>query len=113
MAEFCGFKWSGREDSNLRPLPPEDAAPDGTRRFSVLSQGGGVSFDAACSRFLPKKGSDRTLDPCLSHPSELIDRSWALGHGLDAAQRRARRSGVHIDKEIIRRRFVELANGEA
>ena len=23
---YC-FRWSGREDSNLRPLPPEDAAP--------------------------------------------------------------------------------------
>ena len=26
---FGAFKWSGREDSNLRPLPPEDSALPG------------------------------------------------------------------------------------
>jgi hypothetical protein len=29
MADFRGFNWSGREDSNLRPLPPEDSALPG------------------------------------------------------------------------------------
>ena len=27
--DFCGKMWSGREDSNLRPLPPEDSALPG------------------------------------------------------------------------------------
>ena len=52
MAENLGLKWSGKEDSNLRPLPPEDAEPVSTRRFSVPFVAVGVLSDGVCSRLI-------------------------------------------------------------
>jgi len=65
MADFCEIKWSGREDSNLRPLPPENGCPAVTQRFFV------ASAMAACHKLahvpvsLPVGGSGRTLGHCL------------------------------------------------
>ena len=50
MLRFC---WSGKEDSNLRPLPPEDDAPAITRRFSVLFRAASMAHDGTDSRLVP------------------------------------------------------------
>ena len=66
--------WSGKRDSNLRPLPPEDAAPAGTRRFSVVSAAPVVLFrGAGChavhgARFI-----------CVPRPLFTTERSRARG----------------------------------
>jgi hypothetical protein len=52
MADFRETCWSGREDSNLRPLPPERIAPARTRRFSALSYGDDLPSGGACSRLI-------------------------------------------------------------
>ena len=57
--------WSGKEDSNLRPLPPEDASPLGIRHFLVANGGDRVSQNGVCSRLVSELGSLRTLGPCL------------------------------------------------
>lgn len=53
MADFCEVMWSGREDSNLRPLPPEGVAPDGIERFSAPSVGEGVMSGGTESLSVP------------------------------------------------------------
>jgi hypothetical protein len=53
VLEIASSLWSGRLDSNQRPLPPERIAPRLTRRFSVLSSGDGLPSGGACSRFAP------------------------------------------------------------
>lgn len=68
MAQMLGLNWSGKEDSNLRPLPPEDADPASTRRFSVTRRGVWPSYDRICSCLIPARGSDRGSDPCPSSP---------------------------------------------
>lgn len=65
MADFCGAIWSGKEDSNLRPLPPEDVAPDVTRRISVVLSRTDGAHGAVCSSLVHAKGSIRTFGPCL------------------------------------------------
>jgi hypothetical protein len=47
---FKRVSWSGRLDSNQRPLPPERTAPTRTPRFSVVSHRGKVLSNAPCSR---------------------------------------------------------------
>lgn len=42
--------WSGRLDSNQRPLPPERTAPTRTPRFSVVSHRAKALSNAPCSR---------------------------------------------------------------
>jgi len=49
--------WSGREDSNLRPLPPEDAAPQRKWRKTVVSARRSLSNNGICSRSIHTKGS--------------------------------------------------------
>jgi hypothetical protein len=58
--------WSGREDSNLRPLPPEDAGPGVTARVSVGFRRTLTASVGLCSRLIPPKGSERAFDPCLN-----------------------------------------------
>jgi hypothetical protein len=60
--------WSGKEDSNLRPLPPEDASPERMARVTVASGGAEVPFGAACSQHVPRRGSNRAFDPCPRAP---------------------------------------------
>ena len=50
---FNSLNWSGKEDSNLRPLPPENVAPERTRRFSVVRGRAAVPFSGACSWLIP------------------------------------------------------------
>jgi hypothetical protein len=63
-----GNAWSGKEDSNLRPLPPENVAPDGTRRFSASFRGAHLSQNGVCSRMVLAGGSLRALGPCPRAP---------------------------------------------
>jgi hypothetical protein len=44
--------WSGREDSNLRPLPPERNAPRRIRCFAMAFQEGPVASGDLCSRLV-------------------------------------------------------------
>jgi hypothetical protein len=57
--------WSGREDSNLRPLPPEDDAPALIRLFSAPSDTMVGSYGDVCSHLFTAQGSNRTSNPCL------------------------------------------------
>ncbi len=41
--------WSGREDSNLRPLPPERIAPERTQAFKTAFPDGPLSLDGTGS----------------------------------------------------------------
>ena len=63
------INWSGREDSNLRPLPPENDTPSRIGRLSVALDCTGQRFDAICSRFGHGRGSLRTLEHCPFTPS--------------------------------------------
>ena len=61
--------WSGREDSNLRPLPPEGVSPRRTRCFPVLFHGSAMSSDSLCSCTVPAQGSTPDLGALsLPHP---------------------------------------------
>lgn len=60
------LNWSGKEDSNLRPLPPEDASPLGIRRFSVVRGAVCLSRNDVCSWLVSGLGSLRALGPCLA-----------------------------------------------
>ena len=71
-------QWSGREDSNLRPLPPEDGVPRVTERISGVVCFGVphmVTFRSVHEHGL---GSNRTFGPCLSLPNQA-----ALAMGLE------------------------------
>lgn len=57
--------WSGREDSNLRPLPPEDDDPAGMWQFFAAYCADGTLFTGVCSLTVPRRGSFRALNPCL------------------------------------------------
>ena len=61
MLVFTGEKWSGREDSNLRPLPPEDNSPSRTPQFSVGFAWVTGAYACVCSRFLHGGGSISNL----------------------------------------------------
>ena len=54
-------KWSGREDSNLRPLPPEDVSPSRIPQLSVVSQAVNDAYTDVCSRSVYGRGSIRNL----------------------------------------------------
>jgi hypothetical protein len=45
-----GNLWSGREDSNLRPLPPEGVAPRRIRCFSTVFPEASMRSGGLCSR---------------------------------------------------------------
>jgi hypothetical protein len=52
LAFFSASNWSGREDSNLRPLPPEGGAPARIRCFAMAFQESPVASDGPCSRLV-------------------------------------------------------------
>jgi hypothetical protein len=58
-------RWSGREDSNLRPLPPERVAPRRTRCFSKVFPQRAVRSDGRCSRLFHGRRFNVNLGPCL------------------------------------------------
>jgi hypothetical protein len=58
-------RWSGREDSNLRPLPPERVSPSGTRCFLEVFSGGPMRSDGRCSFPVPGARFTANLNPCL------------------------------------------------
>jgi len=58
--------WSGKEDSNLRPLPPEDASPRVTPRFSVDVWRIRPAPGGICSLAVRRSGSFRAFGPCLA-----------------------------------------------
>jgi hypothetical protein len=58
-----GNTWSGREDSNLRPLPPEGVAPRRIRCFAMAFQEGSVASDCLCSRSVHGLNLIRWLRP--------------------------------------------------
>lgn len=81
MLSFQGNVWSGREDSNLRPLPPEDATPDCTRRFSVVRRRHLVAFRGACSRLIHGfRGGEVQTE--LSTPVSALRRGIEMAGGL-------------------------------
>ena len=53
----CLKKWSGKEDSNLRPLPPESISPRRTRQFSVIFLERLPAYARLRSRSVPARGS--------------------------------------------------------
>jgi hypothetical protein len=60
------ISWSGREDSNLRPLPPEDADPVFIRRFSVVFRAFPLLSSGLESRFVRGRGSKPNLGALFS-----------------------------------------------
>jgi hypothetical protein len=65
---YMKTNWSGKEDSNLRPLPPEGASPAITRRFTVAQRRKWSAYDRVCSRLILAGSSSRGFGPCPSHP---------------------------------------------
>lgn len=59
------IKWSGREDSNLRPLPPERNGPSVTRWFIKDSSRRGLWSDGERSFPVPAMNLFLNLGPCL------------------------------------------------
>jgi hypothetical protein len=53
--------WSGRLDSNQRPLPPERTAPSRKWRISVVFHAGAVVSDGLFCRSFTPKGSSNDL----------------------------------------------------
>ncbi len=83
-----GMYWSGREDSNLRPLPPEGVAPDLIPLFSVMPPCGDGSLGRLCSRrrigrrFKANLGALSFIDPrtaCQRHGSLTNDEGPSNG----------------------------------
>jgi hypothetical protein len=60
-----GSDWSGREDSNLRPLPPEGVAPRRIRCFSAVFPGRSIPSVRRCSRLVAGRRFSANLGPCL------------------------------------------------
>jgi len=58
-----GNQWSGREDSNLRPLPPERISPSRTRARPVTFQSARLPSSGACSRAVPGARFKTSLRP--------------------------------------------------
>ena len=58
--------WSGREDSNLRPLPPENGSLARTRRKTYVPKRTGSRFSAHVPDLITGRGSNRTSVPCLA-----------------------------------------------
>jgi hypothetical protein len=57
--------WSGREDSNLRPLPPEGSAPRLIRARSMISLGNRMAPEGAHYGTVRAKRFKMNLGPCL------------------------------------------------
>jgi hypothetical protein len=55
--------WSGREDSNLRPLPPEDGSPPVTARISADVSRTDAAHSGVCSRLIHGLRSKANLRP--------------------------------------------------
>jgi hypothetical protein len=68
MAEICDKKWSGKEDSNLRPLPPENGSPASTWHFLVGVWRTRAAHYAVCSYGVHGRSHLANLRPlsCLS-----------------------------------------------
>ena len=64
--------WSGKEDSNLRPLPPEGASPVQMWRKFVALGIISAEFRAHLPALFTVGGSGRTLNPCLCHLSRAL-----------------------------------------
>ena len=62
--------WSGREDSNLRPLPPEGISPSRIALFSVPFTDGIGAYSAACLSVFKGLGFNLNLG-ALSLPTPL------------------------------------------
>jgi len=56
--------WSGREDSNLRPLPPENGSPRFIRAFLPISLRKSVHVVGSVRVQFPAKVHIRTLGNC-------------------------------------------------
>lgn len=61
--------WSGREDSNLRPLPPEGVAPERIRCFLTAFTRRNLRSDRRCSFLVHGRRFKVNLGPCLLEPS--------------------------------------------
>jgi hypothetical protein len=57
--------WSGKLDSNQRPLPPERVSPRRIGCFLTISSGGKVLSDGPCSRIVHGPRFNVNLNPCL------------------------------------------------
>jgi hypothetical protein len=57
--------WSGREDSNLRPLPPEGVAPERIRCFPTAFPRRVMLSDGQCSFLVHGRRFKLNLGPCL------------------------------------------------
>jgi hypothetical protein len=78
-------QWSGREDSNLRPLPPEDVSPRRTRRIYGVVGCTQAASAAACSHGVPLKGSDRTSGHCLDMTPRQSEVAELVAFGISPA----------------------------
>jgi hypothetical protein len=67
----CLKSWSGREDSNLRPLPPEGVSPVRIRRFSVVSHAQAGAPSASCCHAVHGARFNMNLGHCLSAACEV------------------------------------------
>ena len=76
--ETLGLNWSGREDSNLRPLPPEGVSPSVTQRFSVVRGLKGGAYPCVRSRAVHARRFGLNLEHCLSGPARLPSRGASL-----------------------------------
>jgi len=65
-AQISHLLWSGREDSNLRPLPPEGGSPRRIWLKSYVCQRTFKAFSAQVAGLFTGLGSWRALSPCLS-----------------------------------------------
>jgi hypothetical protein len=57
--------WSGREDSNLRPLPPEGVAPRLTRARFAISSGNRIAPKQIRFGTVSARRFNLNLGPCL------------------------------------------------
>jgi hypothetical protein len=72
-----GRRWSGREDSNLRPLPPERIAPNRIGRFSVVRARAALRSRGPCSCTVHAIRFALNFEPlsiCPPLPGEVVDR---------------------------------------
>ena len=64
--EFYSRKrWSGREDSNLRPLPPEGVSPSRAWRFTAVILWQTLRSEGLCSFPVHGLNLGLNLGPCL------------------------------------------------
>ena len=79
-----GNKWSGREDSNLRPLPPERNAPRRTQRHRAASKRGDLLSGGVGHPAFSAKGFTASLRPLsIWNTDKLTPLGWGMeGDGL-------------------------------